>query len=200
MRRRLALLLTLGIVAAVTLMPSAAAGGGCHPGSFDHEMTTSSDPLVGIGECTYFSTVVYIEPGEEVTWVNKDPVPHTVTGALYSWGTERILETSDRVSYAFEKEGVYPYYCALHPAMVGAVVVGNPTTPAALTNGAADVHEMDVGSGAAATGELDTEPAAETETNPGVSAAIGIAIVATLGLVAFGARLFLPRRKTATSL
>src|SRR5687767_1784743 len=148
MVRRFALLAVLALASVVVVTPSATAGGGCHMGPL-HEMTSSERTTVAIGECAFIDTVTYIEPGEEVTWVNKDPVAHTVSGASLSWGSERMLDQSERVSYTFNKEGVYPYYCAYHPAMVGAVVVGD-ARPAALSNGAADVTENRPAGGAAA--------------------------------------------------
>lgn len=187
MPRRLSLACVLGLTMMAVAIPSAAAGGGCHadPGM---SMTTGSEPHVTIGECAFIDTVVHVEPGDQVTWVNEDPVPHTVSGAAFSWGDEDLLERGDEVAYAFEKEGVYPYYCALHPSMVGAVVVGDAGAAAALTNGSAAVEE--VGAVGAGTG---TGPAPEAST--GSVPAIGLAIVATLGLVAALARLAIVRRR-----
>jgi plastocyanin len=164
----------------VVLVPTAAAGGGCYAPT-DAEMTTGSKPLVGIGQCSFVDTVVYIEPGEEVRWVNKDPVPHTVTGAANSWGTERYLDQGDDVSYTFEKDGVYPYYCLLHPSMVGAVVVGDATKAAALTDGAAAVADTSE----LAAAETATEPVKTTgmRTTAAIAAA-GLVLIVLAVLIA----------------
>ena len=195
MIRRLALLAVLALAGIVVVSPSATAGGMCHMG-LTHEMTSSERTTVGIGECAFLDTVTYIEPGEEVTWVNKDPVPHTVSGAGFSWGSERMLDQGERVSYTFNKEGVYPYYCALHPSMVGAVVVGD-ARPAALSNGAADVTENRPASGGAAV-DAETEPAA-AETDVAASAAVGVAILLTLAVVFVASRLFFRRRAASAT-
>lgn len=191
MIRRVSLLCVVGLTAAIVLVPSAAAGGGCHAPT-DIEMSTGTEPVVGIGQCSFIDTVVYIEPGDEVTWINKDPVPHTVSGAANSWGTERLLEQEEEVSYSFAKPGVYPYYCAYHPSMVGAVVVGDATAPAALTNGIADVEEVDIDAAAPA-----TKPSAETGT--GSSAAIALAVVAAVAVVAFATRTLVRRREPSAT-
>ena len=191
MTRRIALLCLLGVSALIVLVPSAAAGGGCYA-TDGIEMTTSDDPLVGIGQCAFIDTVVHIAPGDEVRWVNKDPVPHTVSGAAFSWGSERLLEQGDDVTYAFDKEGVYPYYCALHPSMVGAIVVGDAGAAAALTNGSAAVNEI-----TALSAESDAEPSPAPST--GSAAAIGLAIVATVGVVALAARLAILRRRAPSA-
>ena len=121
MIRRLSLLV---LVAGAMVFPAtAAAGGGCLPDD-ELELTSSSRRTVGISECAFVDTVTYVDPGETVRWVNKDHLPHTVTGDALSFCSEDILDQGGAVSHTFEGEGVYPYYCALHPAMVGAVVVG----------------------------------------------------------------------------
>ena len=121
------LLLCLLSSAVLVLTPSAAAGGGCHAKS--DEITSGraeGDSTLLIEGCQYERTVFYIEPGSTVTWDNRDPVPHTVTGAFLSIGSDRMIEAGDDpVSYTFDNAGVFPYYCVLHPGMAGAIVVGD---------------------------------------------------------------------------
>ena len=190
MSRRLSLACLLGLTIMVLAIPSAAAGGGCHP-SPDLTMTTDTEPHVAIGECAYIATVVHIQPGDTVTWVNKDPVPHTVSGAHYSWGSERLLDQNDKIRFTFDEEGVYPYYCALHPGMVGAVVVGDATAPAAITNGMAEVTEA-----AGATTEVEGATAEKSDSAAGW---IGLAILATLAAAFVAARLLEIRRRAASA-
>jgi plastocyanin len=173
------------------VLPGAAAGGGCHALP-DNEMTSSKKPAVAIGECAFVDTVTYVDPGDEVTWINKDPVPHTVSGAAFSWGTEDLLNRGDRVSYTFENEGVYPYYCALHPSMVGAVVVGDATKAATLTNGIAGVVEVkDPPAGEGTT-------AADSGGSELSSAILGVSIALAIVAVFIVSRLALRRRAGAT--
>ena len=65
---------------------------------------------------------VTIAPGTKVTWVNDDQVPHTVaeTHQVFRSGA---LDTNDRFSYVFDTPGVYEYFCALHPQMIGKITV-----------------------------------------------------------------------------
>ncbi|MDQ3982107.1 MAG: plastocyanin/azurin family copper-binding protein [Actinomycetota bacterium] len=185
MRRRLSLLLVLALGSFWLVLPGAAAGGGCHamPGN---EMTSSNRQVVAIGECAFVDTVTYVQPGDEVTWVNKDPVPHSVSGAAYSWGTEDLLNRGERVSYTFEDEGVYPYYCVLHPSMVGAVVVGDATEAAVLTNGVAGVDKVD--EGAAATSPRDSGGIELSSAILGVSAALALGALFVVSRLAFRRR------------
>ena len=63
-----------------------------------------------------------IAPGTTVVWTNRDEAPHTVTSRDRALNSP-ALDTDDRFSFTFDRVGDYPYYCALHPQMVGVVHV-----------------------------------------------------------------------------
>ena len=176
MIRRLSLLVILVGASALTL-PSARAGGGCH-GEPTARMTSSADAEISIGECAFQDTVVYVEPGQRVTWTNKDPVPHTVTGAANSWGDLEYLDRGDDVSYRFGKKGVFPYYCELHPSMVGAVVVGD--AKAMLGTSTGGVEKIDL---TAATVPDEAPPSDSGGGSFVPGAAIALAVAAGAGVL-----------------
>ena len=63
-----------------------------------------------------------VKAGATVTWVNKDDEPHSVvsdTGMFRSGA----VDTNETFSFKFDKPGTYHYTCAIHPRMVGTVVV-----------------------------------------------------------------------------
>jgi len=146
-------------------------------------MTSESGDTGLIAECSFTPTVLYVEPGDRVTWSNKDPYDHTVTGAAFTWGSERPLAQGDTISFAFKEEGVFPYYCAYHPAMVGAVVVGDATAAADLDAGAAAIEEIRSDSGGGAS-EVEPTSAVKTESSmsPALLALGAIAVIAISGL------------------
>lgn len=118
----------IGIVAAVASAALwggagiASAGGGCHATG----VTTGTGNSVELSDLCFDSTVLYVEPGTDVTWTNRDPVGHNVVGVAATWGDpERMLNQGDTVSYRFDDDGVYPYACWIHPGMIGAIVVGD---------------------------------------------------------------------------
>jgi len=117
-----AMALALG-VSALTLAGGtpAQAGGGCHSNVFSDEATTT----VELSKSCFSPTVVRVQAGDQVTWTNSDPTAHTVTGVANSWGTDEQIVEGQSVSYKFDKSGVFPYFCYLHPSMAGAVVVGD---------------------------------------------------------------------------
>ena len=102
------------------------AGGSCHLAV----ATTGAGIRVDIKELCFTPVVLYARQGQTVTWTNRDPMEHTVTGLGFSWGSNGSLTLGQSVTYRFTEAGVYPYSCVLHPGMVGAVVVGNPKAPA----------------------------------------------------------------------
>jgi len=77
---------------------------------------------VVISRSTFVPREITIEPGTRVVWTNRDGIPHTVTGRG-SEPASPALDTSDRYAHAFEAEGDYGYFCAVHPYMMGVVHV-----------------------------------------------------------------------------
>ena len=77
---------------------------------------------VKIDNFSFSTPSLTVKAGTEVTWVNRDDIPHTVAsddGVFRS----KALDTDDKYSFKFEKPGTYRYYCSIHPKMTGEVVV-----------------------------------------------------------------------------
>ncbi len=117
----------LGVTLAVGTL--ALAGGGAHAGGSCRGMPVNDEAtktvVIENGTC-FEPAIVRVEPGSTVTWENPDGgLPHTITGANASWGLFDSISPGFSVAYDFAEEGVYPYYCLLHPGMIGAVIVGD---------------------------------------------------------------------------
>ena len=67
--------------------------------------------------------VVEVKRGTTVQWTNADPSEHTVTARDQSFGSDP-LPRGKSFSARFDKVGTFRYFCAIHPAMEGAVKVG----------------------------------------------------------------------------
>ena len=107
--------------------PAAAPAPAKAPGAQQHTVTISGnayspDPLVA-------------RVGDRVTWVNKDPMPHTVTGGPWN----AMIAPGGQFSAVLGEPGTVNYVCTLHPGMGGSVQVKPaaagtkvpPATPAA---------------------------------------------------------------------
>jgi plastocyanin len=123
LRRAAAMAAAIGLaLAMVPIAPVAASGGGGCGGP----VTSSTGTDVQIKDYCFAPTVLFIEPGETVTWTNDDPMRHNVAGANIAWGSFEYLKPGRDVSYSFSQPGVYSYFCSLHVGMLGTVVVGDP--------------------------------------------------------------------------
>ena len=78
---------------------------------------------VTIDNFAFSPAVLRVTPGTQVTWINRDDIPHTVvsTDKLFA---SKALDTDDRFSFTFTAAGTYPYFCSVHPHMTAKIVVG----------------------------------------------------------------------------
>jgi plastocyanin len=63
-----------------------------------------------------------VHRGEQIVWVNKDPLPHTVTAAGKAFDSGTIAANASW-SYIANKPGEYAYACIFHPTMKAKVTV-----------------------------------------------------------------------------
>jgi nitrite reductase (NO-forming) len=107
-----------------TPAPTSATGGGGGGNSVEVSIPQGSSTLT---EGAYDPNPVQVSAGGTVTWTNDDAQPHTATSGenaapdgLFDSG---ILTVGKSFSHTFAEAGEYPYYCMLHPNMVGTVSV-----------------------------------------------------------------------------
>jgi predicted secreted protein with PEFG-CTERM motif len=108
------------------------------PSAFADHATASVSIPVGTSvpgceetdEC-YIPSTVTVDVGGEVTWSNDDTAAHTVTsGSIDEGGPDGVFDSSlfmAGTTFSFKFDGVdpgdYPYFCMVHPWMVGTVIV-----------------------------------------------------------------------------
>ena len=76
----------------------------------------------------YIPLNLEVQKGTTVSWLNEDTAPHTVqsidnTGEVTDLFNSAPLPTGEKFSYKFSEEGIFNYYCSLHPWRVGSVTV-----------------------------------------------------------------------------
>jgi aldose sugar dehydrogenase len=74
-----------------------------------------------------------VKVGDTVTWTNDDDQPHTVTsgngsddpnkGKAFDSGSSALSTKGKTFKHKFTEAGQYPYFCELHPMMVGKIIV-----------------------------------------------------------------------------
>ena len=139
MRRLIASLvpvLIVGVAAMTFAVPRIEAGGGGYAGCAHAPREGAREPVV-IKDYCFTPAVLRIEAGETVTWTNEDAGGHNVTmfdGKLlgdqnkFFQGDQSGLLQGESLSYTFDAPGLYPYYCSIHPWMIGVVSVGDPAS------------------------------------------------------------------------
>ena len=101
-----------------------------------HEVTTDADVVMpnkvsrpGCEEtdACYIPSTFTIKRGEKVTWLNDDVAFHSVTSGLYDAPIDMFdsghMDPGEKFNVTFEDEGVFDYFCTLHPWMKGQVIV-----------------------------------------------------------------------------
>jgi plastocyanin len=87
--------------------------------------TAAETVTIEIGNYSFAPSDVTIAPGTTVVWVNHDEMVHTIISTDRLFGSKG-MDTDDRYSFTFDKEGDYGYLCSLHPYMTGMIKVRRP--------------------------------------------------------------------------
>jgi plastocyanin len=92
--------------------------------------TTSISIVPGSSTLTtdaYQPNPVQVSVGSAVTWTNDDAQPHTATSGENATPDGRfdsgIMAPAATFDHTFTEAGEFPYFCLLHPNMVGTVSV-----------------------------------------------------------------------------
>jgi len=82
----------------------------------------ASSQLVRIDNFTFTPAEITVTAGTPVTWINGDDIPHTVAATNHAFRS-KVMDTGQQYTFTFAAPGTYEYFCALHPHMLGRVIV-----------------------------------------------------------------------------
>jgi plastocyanin len=93
----------------------------------------SGAPGCEVSSNCYSPSVAYVDVGEKITFSNTDSAAHTFTSGTTNGGPDGnfdtgMLMTGNSFSYTPFTSGGFPYFCMLHPWMLGGIIVQD-TTP-----------------------------------------------------------------------
>ena len=93
-------------------------------------VTGSSLPGCENDNSCYIPSSLNVQPNHVVLWNNKDSVSHTVSSGTPDIGVSAIFDSEiipggEKFSYKFENQGIFDYFCTLHPWMVGTISVSD---------------------------------------------------------------------------
>lgn len=77
---------------------------------------------VTIDSLSYSPKTLIVRRGDRITWINKDPIPHTVTATHGAFDSHAIAP-GHSWTYVARKPGAYDYGCTFHVTMKGRLEV-----------------------------------------------------------------------------
>ena len=75
-----------------------------------------------LGTRAYNPSPLTVASGSTVRWTNDDSVAHTSTSNTGAWSSGN-MNPGAHFDFTFQTAGTFTYHCAIHPGMVGTVVV-----------------------------------------------------------------------------
>ena len=79
--------------------------------------------VVEIRGMAFHPQALEVHVGDTVVWVNRDLVPHTATSSQDAEWNTGPLEQGKSGVYVPSHAGEAPYFCQLHPVMLGRLIV-----------------------------------------------------------------------------
>ena len=118
----------LALAAVAVAAYAAPAAHADHPTAEVSNAPGSSVPGCEATDECFIPADVTVDVDGEVTWTNDDTAAHTITSGTPEDGPDGTFDSSlvmpgTTFSYTFEDAGEYPYFCVVHPWMMGTVTV-----------------------------------------------------------------------------
>jgi plastocyanin len=82
----------------------------------------AADAMVAIDNFTFSPTPLKVVPGTNVTWENRDDIPHAIYCPALNLHSPP-LDTNDTFGQRFDQAGTFDCICSIHPHMRGQIVV-----------------------------------------------------------------------------
>ena len=80
---------------------------------------------ITIANFTYDPPTLTVPAGTEVTWVNRDDIPHLLAATDGQFRSPP-MDTDDSFTARLTTPGEIDYFCSLHPHMTGKLIVTAP--------------------------------------------------------------------------
>ncbi len=98
--------------------------------------------------------VLSVTRGTTVVWANKDIISHSITsgvpdradyGVLFDSGFP-FISPKGTFEHKFDFSDIFPYFCTIHPWMIGKIIVGDPSEdPSIAINALTKLTDFDTG-------------------------------------------------------
>jgi plastocyanin len=94
--------------------------------------SVAADVAVTIDNFHFTPSDITVPAGTTIRWTNQDGPTHTVTSDTAGIFDSGNLAPNASFSFTFSTPGTFPYHCAIHPTMLGRVIV-TAAAPSAAT-------------------------------------------------------------------
>lgn len=82
--------------------------------------TTVETNAINIQNFAFSPATLTVKKGTAVTWANNDSAPHQIKSATFN---SSQFSKGQTFSFTFNDVGTFDYSCAIHPSMLGKIVV-----------------------------------------------------------------------------
>jgi plastocyanin len=82
--------------------------------------TNNSSAAINIQNFAFNPASLTISKGTTVTWTNNDSAPHQIKSTTFN---SSPLSQGQTFSFTFNDVGTFNYSCAIHPSMLGKIIV-----------------------------------------------------------------------------
>jgi len=82
--------------------------------------TAGTSNVVTIRDLAFNPITLTVDVGTTVTWNNEDSAVHDIQSDTFN---SPVLSKGGSFSHTFDQAGTFEYYCNIHPAMTGKIIV-----------------------------------------------------------------------------
>jgi plastocyanin len=83
-------------------------------------VTAVTANTVNIQNFAFSPATLTVKKGTAVTWTNNDSAPHQIKSATFN---SSQFSKGQTFSFTFNDAGTFDYSCAIHPSMLGKIIV-----------------------------------------------------------------------------
>jgi len=90
------------------------------PSQNQAQSPAATSNAVSIKSFAFNPGTLTVKKGTTVTWTNNDAAPHQIKSATFNSAS---LSQGQNFSFTFNEVGSFDYSCAIHPSMLGKIIV-----------------------------------------------------------------------------
>ncbi len=114
------IILTLTAVGVIVLAGCSLYGGSNSPSTSTSPKSSVDSNAVNVQNFAFSPATLTVKKGTTVTWTNNNSAQHQIKSATFN---SSQLGKGQSFSFTFNDGGTFDYSCAIHPSMLGKIIV-----------------------------------------------------------------------------